>query len=98
MALDEFITEKEYPIGSIKSRKKVENITLDKDTWKFFVAHAPEWAESWVHDMERSEVKAIVKLMDSIIEEGIEGVSLSDEELDELESKRDAIVQEHIAE
>lgn len=98
MALDEFITEKEYPIGSIKSRKKVENITLDKETWKFFVAHAPDWAESWAHDMERSEVKAIVKLMDSIIEEGIEGVSLSDEELDELESKRDAIVQEHIAE
>jgi hypothetical protein len=98
MALDEFITEKEYPIGSIKSRKKVENITLDKDKWRFFVAHAPEWPESWANDMERSEVKAIVKLMDSIIEEGLDGVALSDDELDKLEDTRDNIVQEHIAE
>jgi hypothetical protein len=96
MALEDFKTEKEYPIGSVKSRKKVENIKLNKAQWKHFAGYEPDWVSMFAADLEKTECKALVGLMDEIIEEGIEGVNLSDEELDRIEEERDNIIRERI--
>jgi len=96
MGLDSFKTEKDYPIGSVKSRKKVSNIKLEKSAWKYFAAHEPQWIQMFCHDLERSECKALVGLMDEILEDGVEGTKLSDEHLEELESCRDEIIADYI--
>lgn len=96
MGLEEFKTEKDYPIGSVKSRKKVSNIKLDKDMWKHFAAHEPYWIQMFCTDLEKSENKALVALLDEILEDGISGANLTDEQLDAIEDARDEIIKEHI--
>lgn len=96
MGLDDFISEKEYKVGNVSSRKKMKNVNLDKKQWKNIFFHDPHYATYIAHHVGDSERKAIVGTLDEIIEGGIDGISASDEEMRNIREKRDTIVADHL--
>lgn len=98
MGLEDFKSEDEYSIGSISTRKKVKNVKLDKRHWEHLLWHDPHWASFFGHKMDEQSIKAVVQLMDEIIEEGVEGVARNEEKEQEIEEERDKVVEEFLKE
>lgn len=104
MALDNFKEEEEenssddYDIGSISTRKKIKNVTLDKQQWEEFIVNSPNQVAYLSSDMDDNSVKAVVETMDSIIQDGIDDLELDDNRLQTIEQARNKVVNNLIKE
>lgn len=98
MALDDFKTEKQFEIGSIRSRKKVENVKLKEDEWKLLMEADPWIVSVIANRRKQTEVRAIVQLMDEMIEtgKGWAGENIGEEAVEKIEDERDEIVEENL--
>jgi len=95
MGLENFKTSdssEEYSIGSVKTRKKISNVTINKKTWTRILYHNPEMGTVLASGMDEKSVKALVQLMDQIIQGDIEKVDIDEEKLKGLEQHRDEVV------
>lgn len=98
MGLEDFKSEDSGDIGEIKTRKKIENVTLDGQVWERVLYHQPSIAEVLIVGMSDNSVKAVVQLMDSIIlnEANVEG--WNEDQASEVEEYRNQIVKKHLDE
>lgn len=98
MGLDKFKKEDDEQEPKIKTRKQIENVTMDKWFWTNVICTAPEWAVQAAVCAEGNGDKAIIQRMDEILEEGAEGHKLSPEKKQEIKRERDQYVEEHLEE
>jgi len=98
MGLESFTTEdeEEESGNTISTRKKLENVSMDRWFWEILVTSHPgviESASSFTND---SSSKAMVLLIDEALDDEIEGIEVSDDHAEELEEIREEIVEEHL--
>lgn len=98
MGLDKFKEDDEEEEQEIKTRKQIENVTMDKWFWTNIICTAPEWAVQAALNADGNGDKAIIQRMDEILEDGAEGHSLSPEMEQEIENERNRYVEEHLEE
>jgi len=93
MGLEQFQTEKEEKNNEIRTRKKIKNVNLDRDVWEDIVVEFMDLPTFIAHRMEEKEVKAMVQMMDEMMnpEDDEEPV-----EIEGLQETRDTLVDEHI--
>lgn len=96
MGLEDFKSDNGNSVGSVSTRKKIKNVKIDKQSWKRILYHHPSFAETIVSGTDEQGVKAIVELMDKIIqqEEDVEG--WSENQAEEVERVRNNIVSWHL--
>lgn len=93
MGLEQFQTEKEQENNEIRTRKKIKNVNLDRDVWEDIVVEFMDLPIFIAHRMEEKEVKAMVQMMDEMMNpEGDEEPI----EAEGLQETRDMLVDEHI--
>lgn len=98
MGLDAFQSEDSSSTEEIRSRKKIENLELEKEEWvEIFAAH-PYIASFISDDASLSERKAVIQTLDEILDEENDeyGADLSDEDINDIETHREAMVEEYI--
>lgn len=98
MALDDFKTDKQFEIGSVKSRKKIENLQISEDDWKLIIEVEPWVLSSISNRLKDNEIRAIVQTMDKMIEteKGWWNEDLGEETIEEIETYREEIVDEQL--
>lgn len=96
MGLEEFTTDNEHGVGEITTRKKIENVSLPKDAWLHLLYHNPVYASYFAGQLGDSETKAMVQIMDQLIEEGSKGTKRYEERRNEIKGYRDEVVEEYI--
>lgn len=98
MGLESFTTEDEEEESSntISTRKKLENVNMDRRFWELLVTSNPGVLLNASGKTNESSSKAMVQLIDEAMENEIDGVEVSEEEIEELEEIREQIVEEHI--
>lgn len=104
MALDDLLEDVEqYPVGSVNSRMKGENIPVSDKAWLHILCHTPETAYTVItfssvsrSKDEESMARKFVSLLDQIIQDDIDGMKVSDEERDRAERQRDEIIGEYL--
>lgn len=98
MGLEDFKSEDEYSIGSVTTRKKIKNVKLEDDDWKHLLYHDPHWATYFANGMEPEEIKAMIQVLDELIEEGRDGVKQNEETTEQIRDVREELVDEYIKE
>lgn len=79
--------------STITSRKDIENQTFSKKDWKYILAHEPWVAETFVDRDDENDLKMFIELFNEILEDGIDGVSLSEDEIKYMEDTKDSMVE-----
>lgn len=70
MALEDFSTDREHPIGEVKSRKKLDNLTIDRQNWVTLIGITEgEFPANIAQGMTDEELKAVIKLYDQQIQD-----------------------------
>lgn len=93
MGLEQFQTEKEEENNEIRTRKKIKNVNLDRDVWEDLVIEFMDLPMFIAPRMEEKEVKAMVQMMDEMMNpEGDE----EPVEVEGLQEIRDVLVDEYI--
>lgn len=98
MGLDDFKEEDEYAEGTVKTRKKPENISLGESEWKWFLMHEPSWLDALGRQVSLKDAKAMVQMVDELLagDETQYGAA-SDQQKAELRQHREELI-EHIKE
>lgn len=89
MGLESFSTSRENAVGDVKSRKKLENLTIDREHWWVIVHELnAQFPISVAEEMTNEELKAMIKLYDAEIDEenffSVEG--MDEESFEEIKS------------
>lgn len=99
MSLDEFIeSQKTYEIGRVSSKKDPKDIGLSKKVWLYLIHDSPETAEFIItmSDLDNEEIKSIIQLFDSIIDDDVRDFRVSDEKAEKVEEYRQILVEEQL--
>jgi len=90
MGLESFSTNRENPIGEVKSRKKLENLTVDRSAWRQIISMlGGQFPTSVAEEMTDEELKSLIKLYD---EEITEETYFALEDGSEVEGHREDLV------
>lgn len=82
-------------VGEVKSKKKIENLTMSENWWEWYVAgHNPHILSADLSDKTDEELKAILQLLDRAIMNNIPGLEVSDDVTSEAKQTREKIVEE----
>jgi hypothetical protein len=98
MGLDKFKKESDEQEPEIKTRKQIQNVTMDEWFWTNIICTAPEWAAQAAVTADGNGDKAIIQRMDEILEDGAKGHELSPAKRQEIKNERDRYVEEHLKE
>lgn len=98
MGLGDFITDREHQVGDVTTRMKIKNVTLTKDSWILISLYHTDAVRVLCQNMETKQVKALVQLLDEVLEEEHESPVVDEHDLDELEEIREDIVDTYIRE
>lgn len=75
MGLEAFNTDREYPVGEVKARKKLDNLTIAKGDWTLIINEMEgRFPLVVARNMTDQELKAMIKFYDSQIESEDEDV------------------------
>lgn len=104
MGLDDLLDDVEqYPVGSVSSRMKGENIPVTDDAWVQILCHNPSVAYSVLTFSSFSETpskesvaRKFVELLDKVVQDEVPGTSVSDKERDHAEQQRDEIIADYL--
>lgn len=97
MGLDEFKQESDGgTTSSIKTRKQIDNVTMSTDFWDNLIATEPGWAFQAALQADGNGDKAIIQRMDHVLENGVNGITISDEKRKEIQSEREEFVALHL--
>lgn len=70
MGLKSFSTNRENAVGDVKSRKKLDNLTISKESWRNIIVELDGVFPTGVAEkMTDEELKALIKLYDAEIED-----------------------------
>lgn len=70
MGLQDFNTNREHAVGDVKSRKNLDNLSMNVEAWRSLIAQAGGvFPTSAVDDFTDEELKCIIKFYDSEIED-----------------------------
>jgi hypothetical protein len=100
MGIEDFLSEEQYSFGSIKTRKKMENVTVSKEAWARALAHNPHITLTFITGMDETGIKATIQMFDEVLEGELdfEMGELSDETREELKDVRTQIIEENLDE
>lgn len=94
MGLDDLMEDVEtHPVGSVNSRKNSKNMEFIEQRWKEVLTYYPYAGVTFARSADDSDVRKIVSIMDDIIENGLSGHNLSDDEINQVEDARNDIVE-----
>lgn len=94
MGLDDLMEDVEtHPVGSVNSRKNSKNMEFQETRWKEVLTYYPYAGVTFARSADDSDVRKIVSMMDDVLENGLRGHNLSDDELDQIEEARNDIVE-----
>jgi len=96
MGLEDFTSDTTEESSSITTRKKLKNVNLEREYYESMITSEPYMMETAANYTDESSIKAMVQCMDEIIDEGLDGHSISDEKYDEIQAARDDIVEDHL--
>jgi len=69
MGLQVFNKSRDNAVGDVKSRKNIENLSMEKDAWVTLISHTGgEFPVEIVDEFTLEELKCMIKLFDSEIE------------------------------
>lgn len=95
MGLDDLMDDVEtHPVGSVNSRKNSKNMEFRESSWKEVLTYYPYAGEVLSRYADDSDVRKIVSMMDDVLQNGLEGHKLSDDELQRIEDARDSLVEQ----
>ena len=90
MGLESFSTNRENPIGEVKSRKKLDNLTVSRSAWRQIISMlGGKFPTSVAEDMTDEELKSVIKLYD---EEIVEETYFALEDRSSVEGYREDLV------
>lgn len=104
MGLDDLLDDVEqYPVGSVSSRMKGENIPVSDDAWVQILCYNPSVAYTVLAfssfgdtPSQQSVSKKLVQLLDKVVQDEVPGTSISDKERDHAEQQRDEIIADYL--
>jgi len=83
----------DYPIGEVTSRKKAENITGPRSWWIRQVAsHNPVLLRTLAVHATREEIKRFIEMLDLVIEDEVDGIIMSDEQIEQARKQRESLL------
>lgn len=96
MGLEDFTADDSTDSESIKTRKKLKNVTLEKEFWTDLIVSAPTYAILAAEYSEESSAKAIIKEMDRVVNEDLEEYSVEPEQEEFIQGLRDDFVENNL--
>lgn len=101
MGLEAFNTSRDHAVGDVKSRKNIENLTIAKEGWEWFIgATGGEFPifiinteEGEGEEFTNEELKAVIKMYDQHIEdEEFFGYEEGSDEVSQIRDTREDLV------
>lgn len=99
MGLEDFKESDEFEEGTVKTRKNIENVSLNKDTWDHLIVHSPQWLTTFagMSSWSENEVKSAVQRIDELLERGsTTNVTISESEKENMRKARSDLVDNHL--
>lgn len=93
MGLEDFTTENRNKVGSVSSRKNIENLKMSEKWWENLAYHHPSMLTLLFSDYSKAELKAIIELFDKVIQDDIDGIGVSEERKEEVKEHREDIIE-----
>jgi len=101
MGLEAFNTSRDHAVGDVKSRKNIDNLTMDKYGWEWFITAAGgEFPVEIIDGVEEDdegftneELKAVIKIYDEQIEDDeFFGYESDSDEASQIRDTREELV------
>lgn len=93
MGVDDLIdNEKEFPVGSVEGKKKLENVYLSRRAKKWMIVHHPHYFTYDVGGMTEGDAKRLVEELDKVIQDKIRGISSSEGNVMDAKEVREEII------
>ena len=99
MGLDDLIDNEninEYPIGSVKTRKKATSIEVQEDAWMHILGHHPSLWAFVMFGNDESTAKKLVQMMDVMIKNEVDDIHFSEQEIERIVEEREEIVNDYL--
>lgn len=96
MGLEDFTSSTTEESSSISTRKKLKNVNFERDFYDTMIASDPQTLSAAAAYTDESSIKAIVQRMDEVMEDGVDGWNISDQQYDKIEEEREHIVEEYL--
>jgi len=96
MGLDDFTQEKSGQLKNYKTRKKIENVSLSEDQWRHLAYHYPGMIEYMCGSWKGNEVKAALKLLDRVVDEGPQGIMVTEDKIEDIEQVKEQIIEDYL--
>jgi len=93
MALDDFSTDGDSGGVSLKTRKRLDNVTFDEQTWTNLVASHPFMASMIAKNTSNAGAKAIAKKLKEGIDNELRGHNVGDQSREEMRKAREEIIE-----
>jgi len=96
MGIDELIeSSKDYSLGMVSSKEiNLDELTLSNFAWKRLIAGHPYIAEVLAQEQDKEGKKEVIKHIDTLIQNNVDGIDVTEEEQNNLESVRERIIEE----
>jgi hypothetical protein len=96
MGIDELIeSSKDYSLGMVSSKEvDLDELTLSYFAWKRLFAGHPFIAEVLAQEQDTEGKKEVIKHIDSLIQNRVDGIDVGEEKANNLESVRERIIEE----
>jgi hypothetical protein len=94
MGLESFETETDGKSGSIKTRKKLKNVNLDRRFYEKLCGYNARHMYLVANHTDEAGAKAVVQYIDEVMEDGVDGYTEDEDRQEELATVREEIIED----
>lgn len=93
MALDDLVKNRAMEVGEVKSSLDAEDVEMPEQWWQHLAEHDPHWLTMWINSDNKKQIKYFISLLDTVIQDEIDGTIVTDEQEREARAIRDELIE-----